>query len=65
MNLVIEYNKIHNKHNILWICEKKSILIEQFDNKNLKQRNFNHIYQKFNVLNFSENKSNTWYTRKR
>lgn len=62
MNLVAEYNKIYNNHNILWICEKKSILIEQFDNSNLKQRNFNYIYKKFNILNFSENKSNTWFT---
>lgn len=62
MNLVAEYNKIYSNHNILWICEKKSILIEQFESSNLKQRNFNYIYKKFNVLNFSENKSNTWFT---
>lgn len=62
MNIVAEYNKKYCNHNILWICEKKSILIEQFENSNLKQRNFNDIFKKFNVLNFSENKSNTWYT---
>ena len=35
MNLLTEYNKLYNNHNILWICEKKSILIEQFENSNL------------------------------
>jgi superfamily II DNA or RNA helicase/mRNA-degrading endonuclease RelE of RelBE toxin-antitoxin system len=61
MNLVDNYNNIYKDHNILWICEKKSILIEQFEKSNLKKRNFNNIYKNFNVLNFSENKSNTWF----
>jgi hypothetical protein len=61
MNLVYEYNKKYPNHNILWICEKKSILVEQFAHKNIKERNFNEILKKFNVLNFSENKSSTWY----
>ena len=30
MNIVTQYNKIHPTHNILWICESKSILIDQF-----------------------------------
>ena len=51
MNLVKEYNKIYKNHNILWICEKKSILIEQFDINNLKKRNFDDIIKNFNFLN--------------
>ena len=62
MNLVSEYNKIYHNDNILWICEKKSILMEQFEKNNLKQRNFTTIYKKFNILNFSQNKSNSWIT---
>ena len=62
MNLVAEYNNKYKNNNILWICEKKNILIEQFEHKNIKDRNFNHILKRFNVLNFSENKSSTWFT---
>ena len=61
MNLVSEYNKKYPKDNVLWICEKKSILIEQFTSKNIKERNFSNILKKFNVLNFSENKSSSWF----
>jgi hypothetical protein len=61
MNIIHNYNKKYPKNNILWICEKKSILIEQFDIKNIKQRNFLDTITQFNVLNFSEYKLDTWY----
>jgi hypothetical protein len=61
MNIIHNYNNKYPKNNILWICEKKSILIEQFDIKNIKQRNFLSTIQKFNVLNFSDYKLDNWY----
>jgi len=61
MNLLLEYNNKYPQNNIIWICEKKSILVEQFNNKNIKERNFNNIMKKFNVLNFTENKISKWY----
>ena len=61
MNLIEEYQKKYPKNNILWICEKKSILIEQFNRSNIKERNFQDILKNFNVLNFSENKLETWF----
>jgi len=61
MNIIHNYNTKYPKHNILWICEKKSILIEQFDIKNVKQRNFLNIINRFNVLNFSDYKLDNWY----
>jgi type I site-specific restriction endonuclease len=61
MNIILEFYKIYPKLNIIWICEKKSILIEQFKIENLRDRDFNHIFQKYNILNFSENKLQNWY----
>lgn len=61
MNIIHNYNLKYPKNNVLWICEKKSILMEQFDIKNIKQRNFLSIINKFNILNFSEYKLDTWY----
>ena len=61
MNIIVEYNTLHPKDNIIWICEKKSILIEQFNKQNLKDREFYHIHKTFNILNYSENKLSKWY----
>ena len=61
MNLIIEFYERYPRSNILWICEKKSILIEQFNKTNLRERNFDTIVKKYNLLNYSENKLSTWY----
>lgn len=61
MNIINNFNEKYPKANILWICEKKSILIEQFNKNNIKERNFLSIMKKFNVLNFSEYKLDNWY----
>ena len=53
MNIVTQYNQIHPTHNILWICESKSILIDQFSPISQKERNIVDIMRRFNVLNFS------------
>ena len=61
MHIILNYYQIYPRSNIMWICEKKSILIEQFNKKNLKERNFNHIHEKYNILNFSDFKLANWY----
>ena len=61
MYIILQYYNKYPKNNIMWICEKKSILIEQFNIKNLKERDFNHIFQKYNILNFSDFKLGEWY----
>ena len=61
MNIIHQYHLQYPTHNILWICEKKSILIEQFHSKNIKDRNFLSIIQHFHVLNFSQLKLHNWY----
>jgi len=40
MNIINQFNIKYPLHNIMWICEKKSILIEQFSKNNIKERNF-------------------------
>ena len=61
IHIILQFYNKYPKSNILWICEKKSILIEQFNIKNLKERNFNHIFQKYNILNYSNFKLSNWY----
>lgn len=61
MTLISLFNEKYPKHNIMWICEKKSILIEQFNKNNIRERNFTNIIHKFNILNFSEFKLSDWF----
>ncbi len=61
MHIILRFYDKYPKANVMWICEKKSILIEQFNRKNLKERQFDHIFKKYNVLNYSEFKISKWY----
>ena len=38
LQLILEYNKKYPKNNIVWLCEQKSILIEQFQKEMLKKK---------------------------
>lgn len=60
MNIINEYNKKYPNNNIIWLCEKKSILIEQFNIDSLKSRNFQDIINKFSIFNYAENKNKNW-----
>jgi len=61
MYLILNFHTKYPTHNVMWICEKKSILIEQFNRKTLKEREFDHIFKIYNVLNYSEFKLADWY----
>ena len=61
MHIILQFNEKYPKSNIIWICEKKSILIEQFNIKNLRERDFGEIFHKFNILNYSNYKLSSWY----
>ena len=56
MHLLKEYNNKYNKNNVLWICESKNILSEQFNKNILEKRQFNEIIDNFNIYNFVEKK---------
>ena len=38
LELILEYNKRFPTDNIIWLCEQKSILIEQFNKKTIKRK---------------------------
>lgn len=61
MHIILQFHEKYPKHNVMWICEKKSILIEQFNRQTLKDREFDHIFKTYNVLNYSEFKLADWY----
>ena len=61
MNILKEFNKRFPTKNVIWICEKKSILIEQFDKQTISSRDFNDIMRQFLVLNYTTNKDSNWH----
>ncbi len=60
LNILMEFNKKYPTSNVIWLCEQKSILMEQLDNKILKQRGFKSIIDQFFVHNFTKNKPRDW-----
>lgn len=60
LELLLAYQNINKMCNVLWICERKSILIEQFNPIKLKENGYHHINSMFQILNFSHIKSKEW-----
>ena len=61
LELILAFNNKYKNTNIFWICERKSILIEQFSSKLLKERGYEDVFKKFHILNFSSHKQQDWY----
>ena len=61
MNIVREFHKRNPKGNVVWLCERKDILNQQFSRETLVDRGFKDILKGFNILDYANKKSNTWY----
>ena len=61
LHLILEYQKKNPISTIFWICERKSILTEQFSMKKIKQRGYQDIYKKFLILNYTDFKQKDWF----
>ena len=60
LELILKYHQQYPDHNIFWLCEQKSILVEQFSRQQLKDKGYLEIYHQFMVHNYSELKLATW-----
>ena len=63
LEIINKYNELAKKSNIMWLCEQKSILIEQFNKKTLEEKGYSDIYNKFLVINYTEDKPDNWYSK--
>ena len=59
--LLLNFHRKYPFKNIIWICEQKSILNEQFNKSKLKELNYDKILTQFNVYNYVNNKRSNWY----
>ena len=56
LNILIEYNKKNPNNHIIWLCEQKSILNEQFSKDTLHKKGFSEINKYFSIFNLVSNK---------
>ena len=61
LEIILKFNKLYPKKNILWLCEQKSILIEQFNKTTIKEKGYGKIFNNFMVINFTQRKPTHWY----
>ena len=59
--MIIKYNEKYPNKNILWLCEQKSILTEQFDSKTLNKKGYADILKRFMVVDYTNHKPKNWY----
>ena len=61
LEILIQYNNKFNNRNVLWLCEQKSILIEQFKKEKIIENGYGIIYKKFNIINYAKDKPSKWF----
>lgn len=52
LEIILAYNKKYPSRNIIWLCEQKSILIEQFNRNIIKTKGYDNIFKKFLIVNY-------------
>lgn len=61
LQLLTEFNRRPGgPWNILWICEQKSILLDQFQTDTLAEKGFGHIQRDFLIFDYSRDKPSSW-----
>jgi Bacterial DNA polymerase III alpha NTPase domain/Type III restriction enzyme, res subunit/Bacterial DNA polymerase III alpha subunit finger domain len=60
LHIAMEFHKKYPTSNIMWLCEQKSILQDQFDRDILRERHFDILPQTFLIMNYSEKKPSDW-----
>ncbi len=61
LNILIKFYEKYPNKNILWLCEQKSILNEQFNSKTLNDKGFSNLEKYFKIFNLVEKKNKIWY----
>lgn len=61
LQLLSDYFNSKPKDNVIWICEQKSILVDQFDLETLEKKGFKQVIKNYHLLDFTTNKQSDWY----
>ena len=60
LELILKYYEKYPQKNIIWLCEQKSILIEQFDKNTIKEKGYYQIFKNYMIMNYTEKKLKKW-----
>lgn len=60
LKLLYNFFERYPKSNVMWICEQKSILIDQFNKEVLVKKGFHHVVKNYHTLDYSVNKASDW-----
>lgn len=60
LQLLQNFFNRYPKSNVMWICEQKSILIDQFNKQVLVKKGFHHVVKNYHILDYSVNKASDW-----
>ncbi len=63
LEIMLQFIERYPKSNIIWLCEQKSILMEQFNKKTIYEKGYGKIYEKFMVINYTVKKDKEWYSK--
>lgn len=61
LELIIGYSQTYPEKTVLWLCEQKSILKEQFDVDTLSKKGYASIVNIFDIKNYTCVKPKKWY----
>jgi hypothetical protein len=61
LELIREYNTAYPKNNILWLCEQKSILLDQFSKQALGKSGYKNLSKSFLITNLTVNRPDLWW----
>ena len=61
--LVLRFIEKYPASNILWLCEQKTILNQQFNRNNLKLNGYETILRKFLIIDYTTHKTKDWYSK--
>ena len=60
LQLLDSFHEMHPQDNVMWICEQKSILLDQFDKHVLQQKGFHKTLKHFLVYDYTSQKPSDW-----
>jgi len=60
LQILLEFHQRHPHSNVIWICEQKSILMEQFDKEVLIAKGYAETVKQFLVLDYTQHKDQEW-----
>jgi hypothetical protein len=61
LEIIINFSNSYPCKAILWLCEQKSILKDQFNSETLSKKGYDNLGELFNIKNYTSTKPKKWF----